>query len=347
MKGAEQGQREGAGDETKEPSKQGTVAHPPTLEEACPRRRTQPCCWPHRSKPHARPLLNQIALPNLVCRSRIASIAFGYDIDELVEADHPVRAVWSYVLELDITPLYDRIRARAALLGDPPSIHVCGRLVVACHSLRLHQRSRTQRPVHPSRRLPLARGRSLRPTTTLCPIAAPTTPSSWSNYSNTPWKCCVSKSDRSGSRRSGWHACSRQCRSSVVSSPPDLGRTLAEAQARFNACGRNWRQPPSILLLHKRARWRRPWQFAGGGSNCHGSRCSTRGCDRADASQFAGAGVGQSTGAVAQQQAAAMRHAEEHLERVEQHWSGCPNWKRDQAKREEGASVSTTDHRRQ
>jgi transposase len=40
-------------------------------------------------------------------------------IDELVEADHPVRAVWSYVLELDITPLYDRIRARGSLAGRP------------------------------------------------------------------------------------------------------------------------------------------------------------------------------------------------------------------------------------
>lgn len=40
-------------------------------------------------------------------------------IDELLEADHPARAVWSYVEGLDLTPLYDRIRARGSLAGRP------------------------------------------------------------------------------------------------------------------------------------------------------------------------------------------------------------------------------------
>lgn len=40
-------------------------------------------------------------------------------IDELLEADHPARAVWSYVQELDLTPLYDRIRARGSVAGRP------------------------------------------------------------------------------------------------------------------------------------------------------------------------------------------------------------------------------------
>src|SRR3954451_4306986 len=40
-------------------------------------------------------------------------------IDELLEADHPARAVWSYVEELDLVPLYDRIRARGSVAGRP------------------------------------------------------------------------------------------------------------------------------------------------------------------------------------------------------------------------------------
>jgi len=40
-------------------------------------------------------------------------------IDELLETDHPARAVWSYVQELDLTPLYDRIRARGSVAGRP------------------------------------------------------------------------------------------------------------------------------------------------------------------------------------------------------------------------------------
>jgi hypothetical protein len=40
-------------------------------------------------------------------------------IDEILEADHPARAVWLYVLELDLTPWYDRIRARGSVAGRP------------------------------------------------------------------------------------------------------------------------------------------------------------------------------------------------------------------------------------
>jgi transposase len=40
-------------------------------------------------------------------------------IDDLLEANHPARAVWSYVLKLDLSPLYDRIRARSGLAGRP------------------------------------------------------------------------------------------------------------------------------------------------------------------------------------------------------------------------------------
>jgi transposase len=40
-------------------------------------------------------------------------------IDELLEADHPARAVWSYVEALDLSLLYDRIRARGSVAGRP------------------------------------------------------------------------------------------------------------------------------------------------------------------------------------------------------------------------------------
>lgn len=40
-------------------------------------------------------------------------------IDELLEPDHPARAVWAYVEALDLAPLYDRIRARGHTAGRP------------------------------------------------------------------------------------------------------------------------------------------------------------------------------------------------------------------------------------
>jgi transposase len=41
-------------------------------------------------------------------------VQFGF-----LEADHPARAVWSYVQEVDLTLLYDRIRARGSVAGRP------------------------------------------------------------------------------------------------------------------------------------------------------------------------------------------------------------------------------------
>lgn len=40
-------------------------------------------------------------------------------IDDLLEVEHPARAVWAYVVELDLTLLYDRIRARGIVAGRP------------------------------------------------------------------------------------------------------------------------------------------------------------------------------------------------------------------------------------
>jgi len=40
-------------------------------------------------------------------------------IDELLEPNHPARAVWAYVERLDLAPLYDCIRARGRVAGRP------------------------------------------------------------------------------------------------------------------------------------------------------------------------------------------------------------------------------------
>src|SRR5436305_5804076 len=60
--------------------------------------------------PHAQPRLHS---PD---RQRVLS---PRTIDELLEAEHPARAVWSYVEGLDLAPLYDRIDARGSVAGRP------------------------------------------------------------------------------------------------------------------------------------------------------------------------------------------------------------------------------------
>jgi transposase len=42
-------------------------------------------------------------------------------IDDLLEADHPARAVWRFAEGIDLTVLYDRIRARGPIAGRPPT----------------------------------------------------------------------------------------------------------------------------------------------------------------------------------------------------------------------------------
>ena len=41
------------------------------------------------------------------------------DLDSLLPPDHNVRAVWAYVQRMNLTPLYDRIRARGSHAGRP------------------------------------------------------------------------------------------------------------------------------------------------------------------------------------------------------------------------------------
>src|SRR4051794_17286606 len=66
-----------------------------------------PCAEPDRSAPP------RLSVPD---RQQLLS---ARTIDELLEPDHPARAAWAYVEGLDLTPLYDRIRARGCVAGRP------------------------------------------------------------------------------------------------------------------------------------------------------------------------------------------------------------------------------------
>jgi transposase len=42
-------------------------------------------------------------------------------LDEMIADDHPVRAVWAFVRQLDLSPLHDAIKAREGVPGHPPA----------------------------------------------------------------------------------------------------------------------------------------------------------------------------------------------------------------------------------
>jgi transposase len=101
--------------------KQGAVAISTTLEEACPSAKAQTSAVGPTGSEAAHPTLaepERTAPPRLSVPDR-QQLLSARTIDELLEANHPARAVWSYVLELDLTPLYDRIRARGSIAGRP------------------------------------------------------------------------------------------------------------------------------------------------------------------------------------------------------------------------------------
>ncbi len=101
---------------------QGAVEIPVPLAEACPStiEGQASAAGPTVSQP-VHPTLaapDLTVLPRLSVPNRLQLLSAS-TIDELLDADHPARAVWSYVLELDLTPLYDRIRARGSIAGRP------------------------------------------------------------------------------------------------------------------------------------------------------------------------------------------------------------------------------------
>jgi len=99
---------------------QGTAA-PATSEAQCPSANAQasavgpdvspPAPWPLAESDRSAP--PRLHVPN---RQQLLSAKI---IDELLEADHPARAVWAYVEALDLTLLYEDIRARGRHAGRP------------------------------------------------------------------------------------------------------------------------------------------------------------------------------------------------------------------------------------
>ena len=101
--------------------KQAAVKIPVAIEGACPAAKAQAfTVGPSGSEaaPPTRAEPDCTAQPRLSVPDR-QQLLSAITIDDLIEADHPARAVWSYVLDLDLTPLYDRILARGSVAGRP------------------------------------------------------------------------------------------------------------------------------------------------------------------------------------------------------------------------------------
>ncbi len=91
----------------------GCVERPgPVVEELPTRDRVAPAASPDVPWP------SPTGLPRLCTADRQQPLS-PMTIDDLLEADHPARAVWSFTEELDLTPWYDRIRARGPVAGRP------------------------------------------------------------------------------------------------------------------------------------------------------------------------------------------------------------------------------------
>ena len=185
-------------------------------------------------------------------------------IDELLEPDHPARAVWSYVQGLDLTPLYDRIRARGHLAGRPA---IDPRLLAALwlYATLAGFSSAGSSPICVSVTMPFAGSPGESPsTTTRSPISGPITARSWSIARTVRGGVASARPDRSGPHRSGRHACPRRRRGGLVSPPRDPGATPGggPSRARDAAAGTGRECRPS--RGHTRGR--------GGGPACGRAR---------------------------------------------------------------------------
>src|SRR5271156_1230642 len=57
------------------------------------------------------------AVPRLRRPERNQTLMICESLDQRIEADHPVRAVWTFVDQLDLTPLLERIKAVEGHVG--------------------------------------------------------------------------------------------------------------------------------------------------------------------------------------------------------------------------------------
>jgi transposase len=100
--------------------KQG-VEMPPPVEQAGPSVKVQASPLGPTGSKATRPTRvapDRTARPRLSVPDRQLLLS-PKTIDDLLEDEHPARAVWSYVMALDLTLLYDRIRARGSVAGRP------------------------------------------------------------------------------------------------------------------------------------------------------------------------------------------------------------------------------------
>jgi len=103
-------------------SEQSAVKIPAAGEDPCPEAANAPA-------QAVDPTVSEVATPALPQPDRAAQprlhspdrrqLLSTLTIDDLLEADHPARAVWSYVEGLDLSSLYDCIRARGSVAGRP------------------------------------------------------------------------------------------------------------------------------------------------------------------------------------------------------------------------------------
>jgi transposase len=101
--------------------KQARVVTPPPIEEARSSAKAPASAIGPTASHAARP---PCAVPDCSAPPRLSvpdrqQLLSAMTIDELLEPDHPARAVWAYVEGLDLTPLLDHIRARGRVAGRP------------------------------------------------------------------------------------------------------------------------------------------------------------------------------------------------------------------------------------
>lgn len=97
---------------------QNAAEIPTALEGPCPAAGGQTPCAESAAAPAVRPEVDRDAAPRLHSPDRDQLLS-PRTIDDLLEADHPARAVWAYVESLDLTAFFDRIRARGRVAGRP------------------------------------------------------------------------------------------------------------------------------------------------------------------------------------------------------------------------------------
>src|SRR5215218_6793498 len=68
----------------------------------------------------ASPAIEGRGRPRLRTANREQIVFRAAPLDALIPHDHPARIVWAYVEELDLAPLYDRIKAVEGAAGRPP-----------------------------------------------------------------------------------------------------------------------------------------------------------------------------------------------------------------------------------